>query len=56
MTDTRMDVLGLMAAAEPLWQSACEDYSAGETTAIIRAHLELHRHAIDPILERMETG
>ena len=56
MIDAHMEVLGLMAAAEPLWQTACEDYSAGETTAIIRAHLELHRHAIDLILERMETS
>lgn len=55
MTGTRMDVLGLMAAAEPLWQTACEDYSEGESVAIIRAQLELHRHAIDLILERMET-
>ena len=55
MTCTRMDVLGLMAATEPLWQTACEDYSEGESTAIIRAQLELHRHAIDLILERMET-
>lgn len=56
MTDTRMDVLGLMAAAEPLWQTACADYSEGEAVAIIRAQLELHRHAIDLILERMETA
>ena len=55
MTGPRMDVLGLMAATEPLWQTACEDYSEGESTAIIRAQLELHRHAIDLILERMET-
>ena len=55
MTDPRMDVLGLMAATEPLWQTACEDYSEGESTAIIRAQLELHRHAVDLILQRMET-
>src|SRR5699024_11641504 len=55
MTDARMDVLGLMAAAEPLWQTACEDYSEGESVAIIRAQLELHRHAVGLILERIET-
>ena len=55
MTGPRMDILGLMAAAEPLWQTACDDYSEGESVAIIRAQLELHRHAIDLILERMET-
>ena len=55
MTTPRVDVLGLMAAAEPLWQTACEDYSEGESVATIRAQLELHRHAIDLILERMET-
>ena len=55
MTTPRMDVLGLMAAAEPLWQAACEEYSEGESVAIIRAQLELHQHAIDLILERMET-
>lgn len=55
MTDTRMDVLGLMAATGPLWQTACDDYSEGEEVTTIRAQLELHRHAIDLILERMET-
>lgn len=55
MTDTRMQVLGLMAATEPLWKEACEEYSEVESVAIIRAQLELHRHAIDLILERMET-
>ena len=55
MTDTRMDVLGLMAAAEPLWQTACEEYSEGESVAIIRAQLELHRHAVDLILERLDS-
>ena len=55
MTTPRMDVLGLMAAAEPLRQTACEEYSEGESVAIVRAQLELHRHAIDLILERMET-
>lgn len=55
MSDTRMEVLGLMAAAEPLWQEACEEYSEGESVAIIRAQLELHRHAVDLILQRMET-
>ena len=55
MTDARMDVLGLMAATEPLWQTACDDYSEGESVAIIRAQLELHRHAVTLILERMET-
>src|SRR5699024_2493089 len=55
MTGTRMDVLGLMAAAEPLWQTACEDYSEGESVAIIRVQLELHRHAVGLILERIET-
>ena len=55
MTDARMDILGLMAAAEPLWQTACEEYSEGESVAIIRAQLELHRHAVELILERMET-
>lgn len=55
MTNPRMDVLGLMAAAEPLWQTACDEYSEGESVAIIRAQLELHRHAIDLILQRMET-
>ena len=54
MTDTRMEVLGLMAAAEPLWQTACEDYSEGETVQMIRAHLLLHRHAVDLILERLD--
>ena len=56
MTSPRMEVLGLMAAAEPLWREACEEYSEGESVAIIRAQLELHRHAIDLILERMETS
>ena len=56
MTDAHMEVLGLMAAAETLWQTACQEYSEGESVAIIRARLELHRHAIDLILERMETG
>ena len=55
MTDARMQVLGLMAAAEPLWREACEEYSEGESVAIIRAQLELHRHAVDLILQRMET-
>ena len=55
MSDTRMDVLGLMAAAEPLWRTACDDYSEGEEPSIIRAQLELHRHAVTLILERMET-
>ena len=55
MTDTRMEVLGLMAAAEPLWQTACGEYSEGESVAIIRAQLELHRHAVGLILERIET-
>ena len=55
-SNTRMDVLGLMAAAEPLWKEACEECSEGESVAIIRAQLELHRHAIDLILERMETS
>ena len=53
MTSPRMEVLGLMAAAEPPWREACEEYSEGESVAIIRAQLELHRHAIDLILERM---
>ena len=56
MADVRMEVLGLMAAAAPLWATATEDYSEGESVAIIRAQLELHRHAIDLILERMETS
>ena len=56
MTSPRMEALGLMAAAEPLWREACEEYSEGESVAIIRAQLELHRHAIDLILERMETS
>ena len=56
MTDARMDVLGLMAASEPLWRTACDDYSEGEEPSIIRAQLELHRHAIDLILERMGTS
>ena len=55
MTGTRTNVLGLMAAAEPLWQTACEDYSEGESVAIIRAQLELHHHAVGLILERIET-
>ena len=55
MTSPRMQVLGLMAAAEPLWREACEEYSEGESVAIIRAQLELHRHAVELILERMET-
>ena len=55
MTDTRMDVLGLMAAAEPLWRTACEEYSEGESVAIIRAQLALHRHAVDLILERLDS-
>jgi len=54
MSNTRMDVLGLMAAAEPLWQTACQEYSEGESVAIIRAQLELHRHAVDLILERLD--
>ena len=56
MTSLRMQVLGLMAAAEPLWKEACEEYSEGESVATVRAQLELHRHAIDLILERMETS
>lgn len=56
MTSPRMQVLGLMAAAEPLWREACEEYSEGESVAIIRAQLELHRHAVELILERMETS
>ena len=55
MTGPRMDVLGLMAAAEPLWQTACEEYSEGESVAIIRAQLALHRHAVDLILERLDS-
>ena len=55
MTTPRMDVLGLMAATAPLWETACNEYSEGESVAIIRAQLELHRHAIDLILERIET-
>ena len=55
MTDTRMQVLGLMAATEPLWKEACEGYSEGESVAIIRAEPELLPHAIDLILQRMET-
>ena len=55
MTGPRMDVLGLMAAAEPLWQNACKEYSEGESVAIIRAQLALHRHAIDLILERLDS-
>src|SRR5699024_7658529 len=55
VTTPRMDVLGLMAAAEPLWQTACEDYSEGESVEIIRAQLELHQHAVELILERIET-
>ena len=54
MTSPRMQVLGLMAAAEPLWREACEEYSEGESVAIIRAQLALHRHAIDLILERLD--
>ena len=54
MTDTRMEALGLMAAAEPLWREACEEYSEGESVAIIRARLVLHRHAVDLILERLD--
>ena len=54
MTSPRMQVLGLMAAAEPLWREACEEYSEGESVAIIRAQLVLHRHAIDLILERLD--
>lgn len=56
MTNPRMEVLGLMAAAEPLWATATDDYSEGEAVATIRAQLELHRHAIDLILQRMETA
>ena len=55
VTTPRMDVLGLMAATAPLWETACNEYSEGESVAIIRAQLELHRHAIDLILERIET-
>ena len=54
MTSPRMQVLGLMAAAEPLWREACEEYSEGESVAIIRARLVLHRHAVDLILERLD--
>ena len=54
MTTPRMDVLGLMAAAETLWQTACQEYSEGESVEIIRAQLVLHRHAIDLILERLD--
>lgn len=55
MTGPRMDVLGLMAAAGPLWRTACDDYSEGEEVAIIRAQLELHRHAVGLILERLDS-
>ena len=55
MTGPRMDVLGLMAATAPLWETACNEYSEGESVAIIRAQLELHQHAVELILERMET-
>ena len=55
MASPRMQVLGLMAAAEPLWREACEEYSEGESVAIIRAQLELHRHAVDLILERVDS-
>ena len=55
MTSPRMQVLGLMAAAEPLWREACEEYSEGESVAIIRARLVLHRHAVDLILERLDS-
>lgn len=51
-----MSILGLMAAAGPLWDSACYGYSEGEEVATIRAQLLLHRHAVDLILERMETA
>lgn len=56
MPTTDMRVLGLMAAAEPLWAEACHEYSEGEDTAIIRAQLELHQHAVTLILERMEQA
>lgn len=55
MTGPRTDILGLMAAAEPLWRTACDDYSEGEEVAIIRAQLELHRRAVDLILERLDN-
>lgn len=55
MSDPRARVLGLMAAAAPLWDTACNEYSEGEDVAIIRAQLELHHHAIRLILEIMET-
>lgn len=55
MTTPRMHVLGLMAATEPLWKEACEEYSEGEDVAIIRAQLVLHRHAVDLILERLDS-
>lgn len=55
MTDPRARVLGLMAATEPLWSTACNEYSEGEDVSIIRAQLELHAHAIYLILDAMET-
>lgn len=49
MTDTRMQVLGLMAAAEPLWTEACEECSEGESVAIIRAQ------PLNPYITRHHT-
>ena len=49
----RMDVLCYMAVASDLFNRACEDYSENEETESVRARLELHRHAIDTILERI---
>ena len=49
----RMDVLCYMAIASELFEQACETYSEGEDPESVRARLELHRHAIDTILERI---
>ena len=49
----RMDVLCYMEAASELFDRACEDFSEGAEIEDVRARLELHRHAIDTILERI---
>ena len=49
----RMDVLCYMAVASDLFERACADFSEGEDPESVRALLELHRHAIDTILERI---
>ena len=55
MSKLSIEILALMGAAQDLWDYGRKAYNDGEDPAIVRAQLELHRHAIDLILQRMET-